>query len=269
MTDSETQEDTEQEDQMKRENETMRGTGQTGESPAQDEQETQNEPLPEFVDWLLGALVGIGGMMFIIGGSTLTVISDGDLLAEAIEEGDVTVTVWTAELTDVEAIEVAETVIFWIGIGILLTGLGMVLFSVGYVFLRHRAHRRYQRGETISSFGARAMLGAVITVFTSFLPFSPAIGGAVAGYLERSESTRTVTVGAIAGLLPVIPVVTLSLFLLVGLFSGLAAIDRTVSAVPAAAVIFFTMMVVATVGPVLGALGGYVGGRLAEDRESA
>lgn len=225
-----------------------------------------DEPLPEVIDWILGVLVVLGGLGSLVGGSALTFLVDRDLLAEAIEDEAVTVTVGTTDLTDAEAVDVADAVTSWVGIGLLVTGFATVLFGVGYVILRHRAHARYQRGGPITSYGAHAVLGGVATSVLSFLPFSPVIGGGLAGYLERSESDRTISVGTIAGLLPMVPVVVILLFVLVGVVSGLLAVEQGGAAVVGGAGIFFALMVVATVGATLGALGGYLGGRLAEER---
>lgn len=59
-----------------------------------------------------------------------------------------------------------------------------------------------------------------------------------------------------------LPFVVILLFLLAGLLSGLRTVDQTGVAVVAGAAIFFGMMFAATVGAVLGALGG----TFAEDR---
>lgn len=231
-----------------------------------DDRTTSDEPLPEAVDWILGALIALGGLLSAVGGSTLAFLVDREMLAEAIREDDVTVTVGTTDLTDAEAIEVADAVTSWVGAGLLVVGLGMILFAIGYVVVRHRTHRRYRRGEPISSYGAHAVLGAVVTAAASFLPFSPVLGGGVAGYLERSESDRAVSVGTVAGLLPAVPVLVVLLFVLGGVVSGLRAVDQAGAAVVASVAIFFGLMFVATAGAVLGAIGGYVGGRLADER---
>jgi hypothetical protein len=227
---------------------------------------TTDGPLPEVVDWILGALIALSGVLSLVSASALLFLVDQDFLAEAIEAENVTVTVGTSDLTETEAIEVADAITSWVGLGMLVAGLGLVLFAIGYVIVRHRAHRRYERGGPISSYTTHAVLGAVATAVLSFLPFSPVLGGGLAGYLERGESDRTVSAGTFAGFLPVLPFVVILLFLLVGLVSGLRTVDQTGAAVVAGAAIFFGMMFAATVGAVLGALGGYLGGKFAEDR---
>lgn len=95
-----------------------------------------------------------------------------------------------------------------------------------------------------------AILGAVATVVLSFLPVSPTVGGTLAGYFERSESDRTVSVGTLAGLLPMLPVLSIAVFILGGLVAGLLAIDQVGSAFVAGATLFFTFMFVGTVSTV-------------------
>ncbi len=223
-------------------------------------------PLPEFVDWLFGAIIALSGLLLVVGGSVLVFLVDRALLAEGIEDESVTVTVGTTELTDAESLTVADAVVSWLGPGLLLTGGGLVLFAIGYVILRHRAHRRARTGESISSFGTFVVLGAVTTVVLSFVPVSPAFGGALAGYLERGESDRTVSVGALAGLLPMLPLLLILLFVFGGLLSGLLAIEQIGNAIVIGVTVLFSGLLIATIGAGLGALGGYVGGRLAERR---
>lgn len=142
-------------------------------------------PLPEFVDWILGALIALSGLGLVVGGTALVFGVDRAVLAEGVEDGTITVTIGMTELTDAETLEVTDAIVSWMGPGLILTGLAMTLFGIGYIIMRRRAHRRSQVGESVSSYGAFAVLGGVVTALLSFLPISPAIGGALAGYLEE------------------------------------------------------------------------------------
>ncbi|WP_290816988.1 DUF5518 domain-containing protein [Halovivax sp.] len=230
---------------------------------------TAGTTVPAFVDWILGAIVALFGLLAIVGGSALAFLVDRDVLAEGIEDEVVTVTVGTTELTEAEQLEVADAIVSWIGTGLLLTGLGMVVFAIGFVVARHRAHGRSRQDEPVRSYGTFALLGAFATTVLSFIPFSPALGGALAGYLERGESERTVSVGTLAGLLPLIPVLAIIASVLVGLVSGMLAIGQPGAAIAVGTAMFFALMLIATLGAVLGALGGYLGGKFAEHRASA
>ena len=57
------------------------------------------------------------------------------------------------------------------------------------------------RGETLIN----AIVGAVASIVLSFVPFSPVLGGALAGYFQGGDRNEGLTVGAIAGLIAAIP----------------------------------------------------------------
>lgn len=232
-------------------------------------QPSTDEPFPAAVDWLLGAVIALGGMLALIAGSAITFFVDRDVLAEGIEDEVVTVTIGTAELTEQEQLDVADAVLSWLGVGTLLTGLALVLFGLGYIYLRHRTRKRSAQGLRTSTFLPNAVLGGVGTALLSFLPLSPALGGALAGYFERPYSDKTISVGAVAGVLPIIPLLVVMLSFIGGLTSGLLSIGEGGIAVVASLGIFFALMITVTVGAVLGALGGYLAGRFAERGSSS
>lgn len=51
------------------------------------------------------------------------------------------------------------------------------------------------------------LIGGIVGVLLSFIPFSTVLGGGVAGYLEGGDSASGAKVGAIAGLIAFIPFV--------------------------------------------------------------
>lgn len=59
-----------------------------------------------------------------------------------------------------------------------------------------------------------ALVGAAVTVVLAFLPFTPAIGGAAAGYLQGGDAAAGLRVGALSGLIATLPLVLV--FVLVG-----------------------------------------------------
>lgn len=237
------------------------------ENPELDGHPTSDGGLPEAVDWVAGAIVALAGLLSLTGGGALLTFVDREALAEGIEAetGTVTATAFDTELTEAETLDVAEAVVSWAGAGLLVTGVGMVLFGVGYVFFRRRARKRARPDDPRSSYGAHAVLGALASVVFSFLPFSPAFGGALAGYLERGDSDRTTSVGALSGLLAVVPVLVLLLAVLGGLFTGMRSIGRGELAAVTSLVLLFAAVFAALISSGLGALGGYLGGRFAEN----
>lgn len=226
-------------------------------------QSTDGNAIPVVVDWLLGGLIALGGLLLLFAGTVLTTVVGREEIAEAVDEGG-TVTIGTTELTRTETIDVSEAVVSWLGIGVLVTGGALVLFALAYVFVRHRDTRRSERGEATSSYYANAVRGSVVTVFFSFVGFSAVLGGGLAGYLEGGDSDQTVSVGGAAGLLSALPALVIAVFTLVGLFVGLRDIGQTGPLAVAVVGIALAVLVYAGINATLGALGGYVGGRLAE-----
>ncbi len=103
-----------------------------------------------------------------------------------------------------------------------------------------------------------AFLGAVVSVVLAFLPFSPVLGGGVAGYLERRDGVR---VGAISGAITALPLALL--FVAVTLFGSLFVIvpDPVVGGglLFVSVVLLVGIVVVALYTVVLSAVGGYLG----------
>lgn len=223
-------------------------------------------PLPEFVDWIAAAVIALAGMALTVGGSALTFVVDRELLEEGIESGQITVIVFQRDLTRAEMLEFSLEVITWTGIGILVTGVGLVLFAIGYVVVRHREHHQSADDAPVGSYRTFAVLGAVATTVLSFIPFSPVLGGGIAGYLEHYETERSVSVGALSGFLAMAPGLVILVFVIVGLFSGLSAVGATGLGIVAAATMLLVLLFVGAYGAGLGALGGFSGGRLARSR---
>ena len=108
-----------------------------------------------------------------------------------------------------------------------------------------------------------AAIGAVVSLVTFFLPFSPVIGGGVAGYLHGPDRTEGAKVGGLSGLLAAVPGAVLatlvaSVFVVAGpgQRSGLLVVF----------VVFLVLLFVgALYGGALGAVGGFVGAYLNEE----
>ncbi|WP_458185104.1 DUF5518 domain-containing protein [Haladaptatus sp. NG-WS-4] len=103
-----------------------------------------------------------------------------------------------------------------------------------------------------------AIIGAVVTIVTAFIPFSPVLGGALAAYLEDSNTDDGVRIGAISGAIATVPMI-LAGFLFVSIFAF--------GGVPGGFLVFLVLLgvfaLLYTMG--LSALGGYVGAYLAAE----
>ena len=110
-----------------------------------------------------------------------------------------------------------------------------------------------------------AIIGAVVTIVLSFTGISPVIGGAAAGYLQAGSRRSGAKVGALAGGIAFLPF--LGLVLLALLFIPVAGGGFGMPGGIELLVIMFVLFPVFlgwNVG--LGALGGYLGAYLREDR---
>ncbi len=109
-----------------------------------------------------------------------------------------------------------------------------------------------------------ALVGALVGVVLSFIPFSTVIGGAVAGFLEGPDSRDGTVAGALAGAITFVPILG-GVFLVaavLGLGVSVAAIPLEGGALALIVMGFLSMIVLLyTVG--LALLGGYLGAYLA------
>ncbi len=111
-----------------------------------------------------------------------------------------------------------------------------------------------------SSLWLNAAIGAVVGLLTFFIPFSPALGGAVAGYLHNEPGRAGAVVGGVSGGLAAIPG-TLVLFLGASVFltAGITTAGPRAGLVGAVLLLLFVALVVAVYTVALGAVGGWVG----------
>lgn len=101
-----------------------------------------------------------------------------------------------------------------------------------------------------------AFVGGVVSLVLGFVPFSPVLGGALAGYLRRGSRRDGTTVGAAAGLVAALP--ALVFLVLVPLFF-MATGPGTAGAVRMLLVVLVAVGFVALYVVGLSALGGYLG----------
>lgn len=219
-------------------------------------------PVPEVVDWVLGALFVLVGLASAVAGAAIIAAIDRSAIREAVAEEEIQSDV----LTDAEVVDVAQATMTWSGVGLLVVGALLVLGGIAYALLRRRTHRRAAAGEEVSHYGGNATLGAVAAIVFSFVPFSQALGGLLAGALEGGSDKRALGVGALSGVLAVVPLLVVLAFALVGVTIGLFGVGEGAWALVVAAGLLLTLGVLVTIGAGLGALGGFLGGRLAGER---
>jgi hypothetical protein len=106
------------------------------------------------------------------------------------------------------------------------------------------------------------LIGAVVTVVTSFLLLSPILGGAVAGYLQRGDNEEGAKVGALSGVLVTLPLAVIGT-LLVALFTiapeGGGGLGLVIG------VFLLSLVVVGLYAVSLSVVGGVVGAYLARE----
>lgn len=121
--------------------------------------------------------------------------------------------------------------------------------------------------ERAGDFWINALLGGVATVFLSWLPFSPVLGGALAGYLHQRSRGAGAKVGAASGIIAAIPI--FFILLLVFGFAGISALasGSAVGAIVMIVIVVGGVFVAAVISGGLGAVGGYVGAMVQEDSD--
>ena len=111
-----------------------------------------------------------------------------------------------------------------------------------------------------------AVIGGIASIVLSFVPFSPVLGGAVAGYLHGGDRGAGVRIGVYAGVVAAIPL-AFFLFVAAAIFGFFAIGSRPGGG---AVLLFFLLFAVVaaavyTVG--LSALGGWLGNYVRYDTD--
>lgn len=223
--------------------------------------ERVREPLSRTVDWLVAGFLVLVGAVFAAGGALAASLADRGTIASWVADGRLTST----DMTDAELVDATVAVLSGGGIGVAITGVVLVAGGIAFVALQSRARRRFEAtGELSASTTSTAILGALVTVAAAFVPFSPVIGGGVAGYLRGSDAAGAVRTGALAGVLATVPVLVTYAAItwtLLGTGSGLTGVIALVFAV--------SLLVAVAYVTFLSALGGYLGDLVLTGRTTA
>jgi hypothetical protein len=126
-------------------------------------------------------------------------------------------------------------------------------------------------GDTL----VNALVGAVATVVLSgILPFSPLFGGGVAGYLQGGDRSAGLRVGALSGVIALVPAAAVGLLVFAFFFSALvggaaSGAPRAFGAFGALSVVGFGFFAVVFVAYFAGlsALGGWLGNYVKYDTD--
>ena len=215
-----------------------------------------SEELSKLISWLAAGFLALAGLLVTTVGASLYTLADRDLITELVADG----TISSSQLTDAELVDVTVALSTWGGIGLVLTGVLMIVAAVGFLLYRSRVRR--QEGRDRPDTATLAIVGAVVTGVTSFVPLSPLLGGLVAGYLRRGESMDGVRVGAYAGVVAALPVVLLFLFLLGGFVVTAGALGLGGAGLVVSLLIVFALLFTVAIVISLSGVGGYVGARL-------
>ena len=115
-------------------------------------------------------------------------------------------------------------------------------------------------GDTL----VNAVIGGIASILLAFVPFSPVLGGVVAGYLQGGDRGTGLRVGAYSGIVAAVP---LALLLLFG--SVLAGVALANDALLGAGVVLFVVLIVIVglITVALGAVGGWLGNYLKYDTD--
>ncbi|WP_338902239.1 MULTISPECIES: DUF5518 domain-containing protein [Salinibaculum] len=218
------------------------------------------------VDWVVTALLVLGGVLFGLLGVFLNSVANRAEIARLVADGTIESTV----LSDAELVNVTYAMAWWGGLGLAVMGVLLVVGGVAFLAYRRRIRqRREEMGVTEPDTTTNAIVGAVVSVVGGFIPFAPVIGGAVAGYLERADRMAGARVGGLSGLVASVPIFVLFAFLIGGLFVVSAEISFGIGAASVALVLAIALLVAVVYMVLLGAVGGYIGAYLREDRMAA
>lgn len=202
------------------------------------------------IDWAIGGVLVVVGGLLALAGYMVNQSIDRQWVSEAIRDGEFRSDV----LTEAEAIDVIVVLGEWGTIGLIAVGVLFVIVGVAVVSLHGRARKKGKRTPR----WILGVVGAMVGTLLSFVPLSPLIGGAVAGYLDPDESASGLGNGAIAGLLGMLPVVVWSGITGIGVVMNLDGELTGLAAILGAVFLVFTLIYF--IG--LSALGGYIGGKL-------
>lgn len=228
-------------------------------------QDRSGDVLSKGIDWVVTAVLVLGGLLVGLGGLFVNGLANRADIARLVADG----TIESGALSDAELVDVTYALAWWGGAGLAAIGLLLVLGGIVYLLYRRRVRaRRAEMGITGPDTTTNAIVGAVVTVVTAFVPLSPILGGAVAGYLQDSDRADGAKVGGLSGLVASLPIVLLFTFVVGGLLVVSTELSFGIGGGLVALVLLIALFVTVLYTIGLSALGGYIGVYLREDETS-
>lgn len=218
--------------------------------------------IPDIVDLLVVLIVGVAGLALTAAGAAAAFVVDQRTIAEEVDVDEITMGTTERTLTDPEATALVSDALQWTGLGLLVTGLGLVGAVVVYGVTSYRAR---ENGDALTARQHErhaAVFGALATIALVFVPLAQLVGGAAAAYRNRSNTDRSVRVGSLSGALVAVPMVVIVAFVGIGTYTGLSVVGDEAFRRTTLGLMLGSAVLSALVSTGLGGLGGYAAARL-------
>jgi len=227
-----------------------------GATPPLEQPNSPSDPPATFdrlFDWAIGALLAVVGLLSALVGGSLYYVVDRVTVADAVAASEFR----SDLLTEAAAVDLLSGLSQWVGLGVVAVGIPSVVVGAAVVV----AHGRARRDARPTPQWVLGVVGALVGALLGFVPLSPALGGAVAGYLDPDPTASGLGVGTAAGMFTALPAVIVTVSVGAGLVTGLSS----GLAVPAAAAVVAAVLFSVAYLVGLSALGGYLDRRFAAD----
>jgi hypothetical protein len=216
---------------------------------------SESDSLNRIVDWVTAMLCWLAGLFFAAVGAGLYAVADRDTVREFVVEENIQID----QLTQEEVVDLFLALLTWGGLGTILLGVLLIVGGVAFLLYRRRQERRDETHDPITL----AIVGGIVSIVVSAVPFSPILGGLVSGYLRKGTTSDGIRVGAYAGVVASLPVVLLGVLVIVVFAAVATELGIGSLAVAGGFAILFALIAGVAFIVALSALGGFLGTKLA------